>query len=138
MTRIILPTKEKTRFLICDDIRQEVGDKLSFIGVYTGGDIVPTPVPQSVNAGAAPPALSSLSCYFGFTDGEGDFPCKILIKSPNNQSLAEYDFGNIKKERDKVINIIFRISPFPLTPGTYKAIAILDTESYENEIIVRP
>lgn len=28
--------------LWCDDVRQEVGGKLSFIGVYTGGMIIPT------------------------------------------------------------------------------------------------
>ena len=63
--------------VFCDDIRQEVGNKLSLMGVYFGDLYFPTPFPNSL------PKLCASISYME-RPGESTEPVKIILLGPTS------------------------------------------------------
>lgn len=125
-----LPTKEKLNFVLCEDIRQEVGNKLTFLGVYAGGDIIFKP-------GAAH-VLSSLAFFFGFRDGSGEFLGRFRVVAPDNATMIESDTGKLVKAPDHGMNFFAAVRGFEFRVlGTYRAILSLDGTDYDVPFDVR-
>lgn len=73
-------------YIICDDIRQEIGDKISLIGVYTTKISVP-----KINF-----RFAKLCFLIKMKGGEGEFGVKVALVGPS-QNIASIDFpGKLK------------------------------------------
>lgn len=128
-----LPT-EKPSFILCEDVREEAGQKASFLGVFLG-DIIVNPIPnQSKDTKVH---LNSITCVFNFRDGQGDFTAKIGLTSPSQiELLANTEQQVITKLENQAMNIIFKLVPFPVEEGTYRAWVELNDKRFENSFRV--
>ena len=86
--------------IICDDIRQEIGNKLSFIGIY-GPTLLVTKIPYVF------PKL----CFVIFCeDVKGGDVFSIDLKNPSGEQLGNTITGNVPKQFDGNLNfLIFAI-----------------------------
>ncbi len=96
--------------LLCDDVRQEAGGKISLMGIF-----------ENVYATQFPAVHPRMATVNEWTDGTGEFDATLRILSPDRKSilretLTRLKLGNARhKHRDISIhlNIEFR------EPGTY-------------------
>lgn len=125
------PSQEKFNFILCEDIREERGNKLTFLGVYTGGDIL---CPK----GAKETILPSLTLFFGFGDGEGEFDVRMKLTGPDGSIIVEKNIERAKKKPREGMNLIFGFKPFHVKKfGMYTAVVNLDGETYERTFDIR-
>lgn len=96
--------------IICDDIRQEVGGKISLMGLF-----------ENIFATHFPAIQPRLAIINEWSDGVGEFDCLLRILSPDRKAVLRETQTRIKlasagqKHRDVSIhlNVEFR------EPGTY-------------------
>lgn len=125
------PSDDKTIFLLCEDVREETGKKLTVLGLMLGGEII---VPKQDHQNAA---LSSLAFLFALTDGEGVFKSEFSIIGPDNQPLIMGNPLETEKLPDAAASLIFKLLPFKYKLGTYRVILKLDGSAYEREFKIR-
>ncbi len=129
--KISHPSQERFNFILCEDIRQEVGNKLTFLGVYTGGDIL---FPK----GTKEMVLPSLTLFFGFGDGEGEFGVRIKLTGPDGSIIVEKELERAIKKPREGMNLIFGFKPFHVKEfGTYAIAVYLDGEPYERTFDIK-
>jgi len=113
-----LPSTPSGSVVFCDDIRQEVGGKVSFIGVYGGDMILNAPLPASV---------LSLCLAISYVErlGESSEPVELRIYFPGDdkdkptrraripieQMREEATAASIAKGTLLVARVMARISP---------------------------
>jgi hypothetical protein len=129
------PSREKTVFLLCEDIRQELGGKFSLLGLVANNDISVDELPPNVGEGGA--AIPSLTILFLFRDGEGEFNAKVGVIGPDNKELVPENGTTMKKGPKETMNVGFKITPFKVMVGKYRAYVLLDNERYEEEFVIR-
>ena len=88
--------------IICDDIREEKGNKYTLVGVYTE-DIYPSKVPALV------PKLCFRICIDTSLEYIREF--NLLIKRPNNTTIGPF-LAKIVKEGKTEAYLNITISPF--------------------------
>ena len=96
--------------LLCDDVRQETGGKISLMGIF-----------ENVYAASFPAVHPSLATVNEWTDGTGEFDVTLRILSPDRKTIIRETVTRLKlgdaryKHRDISIhlNLEFR------EPGTY-------------------
>jgi hypothetical protein len=119
------PSDEKFVFLLADDFRQEVGGKLTILGLYPGSGI-------NVEQNLTSVTLQSLSNILIFQDGHGIFSVKIQMIDPDDNILLESDYGQISKDKDVNMVIVARVAPFKVPRmGRFKSVLFLDGRRYE-------
>lgn len=124
------PTREQTIFLVCEDIRQEVGDKISLQGVFGGRTIQLDDSAAPLTAGSES-IIPSLSFYICFHDGEGEYVSEFQIINPDGKNLLEtHDTKRKMIIGNYGANYIFRITPFPIKIGKYEIVVLLDGQNY--------
>lgn len=122
--------------IYCDDIRHEVGNKQSLIGVYNG----------VLKVTSFPAVLPKLCIFFTAISPASDPFIEMTIRlykdkdaiielpiSGQNLSSPPLN-GDVKKDKDKVIvyKTGFAISPFPLDgPCTLRVRAYADGKEYK-------
>jgi hypothetical protein len=74
--------------IICDDIRHEIGDKFSLIGVY-GSDICVAQIPFTL------PKLGAVICYRNMRAGDRFF---VELQSPSGKILGDGIRGEVPGE----------------------------------------
>lgn len=137
----ILPTDSNIKFLIADDIREEVGGKFSILGYYPSNILqlsVPStpPLPTTATVGAL--VIPSLTILWSFTDGAGEYSAKISIKDPAGQDLINAAPQNIIKNDTGEMNMIMKISPFIVNAkGSFECTAELDKVKYTRHFIIQ-
>src|SRR5690349_1167127 len=72
------PPKGPLQFLLADDVREEVGGKSSFMGVYTGGAIIFGDPPEAGKVVAMP----QLVFVVWFDGAHGEFDVRFQILDP--------------------------------------------------------
>ncbi len=105
--------------IICDDVRQETGGKISLMGLF-----------ENIYATKFPAVHPRLVILNEWTDGKGEFDMKTQILSADRKSVVRETSSKIKlndvnvRHRDISIhlNIDFK------TPGTYWIENLLDGE----------
>lgn len=127
----LYPQAEDLNFVLCDEIRQEIGNKISLMGVYSGGDLI---VPKKDDKKHV---VASLSFFFGFTNGEGIFEGKFVIKDPTGKVILTNPIKELKKEKDKGMNFVAAVKPFHLTIGKYTVSLWLDDHEFINTFDVK-
>lgn len=119
------PTDEKTSFILCEDIRQETGNKVSFLGVYGGRNIIFRGEGEKVQ-------LPSLAFVFSFLDGEGEFNITFSIINSKKDEIFSQPAGILKKKLGKIMNVYLKVSPFAgKVFGKFSARLKLDEKTYE-------
>ena len=117
MTDKIKPSLNFT--VICDDARQEVGGKISLMGLF-----------ENIYSTSFPASHPRLAIMNEWSDGKGEFEIKLQILSPDRKTVIRETFSKLRlsnvnvRHRDISIhlNIDFKI------PGTYWIENFLDGE----------
>jgi len=128
------PSDERVQFILCEDVRQEMGNRYSALGIY-GGDVLIVEKlgeGQSLDTGVS---LASLATIFTFVDGQGQFDGSFELVAPDGTVQMRETFGQLTKpSMTHRMNVISVLKPFALHGlGMYKAAAILDGKRYERE-----
>jgi len=101
--------------IICDDIRQEISNKLSFIGIY-GPHILVTKTPY---------VFPKLCFAISYKDVEAGLSFSIELIDPSNKKLGDTITLSIPKEVEKSIkfNMFAIFSPLKVKQeGSYKLV----------------
>ena len=117
MTDKIRPSLNFT--IICDDVRQEIGGKISLMGLF-----------ENIYATKFPAIHPRLAIMTEWSEGKGEFAVKTRILSPDRKSVVRETVSRIKlndanfRHRDVSLhlNIDFK------APGTYWIENYLDGE----------
>lgn len=105
--------------IICDDVRQEIGGKISLMGLF-----------ENIYATKFPAIHPRLAIMAEWSEGRGEFEVKTRILSPDRKSVVRETVSKIKlndanfRHRDVSLhlNVDFKI------PGTYWIENFLDDE----------
>ncbi|MGO9173568.1 MAG: DUF6941 family protein [Rhodomicrobium sp.] len=117
-------------FLAADAVRQEVGGKVTLMGIFADGRIV-------LPAGTTFPAALPLAFFISFSDGEGVFATRLKVTDPNGRQLADAQVGNATKNPDQPMQVIINFNPFIVpSVGQYTVTLFLDKSVYHNYISV--
>jgi hypothetical protein len=107
--------------IICDDIRHEMGDKFSLIGIY-GSDVYVAQIPFLF------PKLCAVIAYRNMQSGDR---FSISLRNPSDQVLGQTIRGTAPKEVDSSGRfLIFSVFP-PLEvqePGLYKLVISINED----------
>jgi hypothetical protein len=120
-----LPTDENTLFIPCENVRQELGGRLTLIGAAPGGELF-------LPADAPVVQLVSVAFLFVFRDGEGTFPSSFSLTAPSGKNLVDgFKLSDTIKRPDECFNLIVHIAPFQTTEsGEFRAAARLGSKDY--------
>lgn len=77
------PKDTSAFFLLFEDAREEVGNKISFMGIYPNNDIL---LPATATF---PAVLASLAFSLITRDGEGEFDVKVSLIDPKGVSVVD-------------------------------------------------
>jgi hypothetical protein len=104
-------TKPSLNFtLLCDDVRQEMGGKISLMGIF-----------ENVYAGSFPAVHPRLATVNEWADGLGEFEATLRILSPDRKTVLRETVTKLKlvnarvKHRDISIHLNLEFKE----PGTY-------------------
>ena len=117
MTDTIKPSLNFT--IICDDVRQEIGGKISLMGLF-----------ENIYATKFPAIHPRLAIMTEWSEGRGEFAVKTRLLSPDRKTVVRETVSRIKlndanfRHRDVSLhlNIDFKV------PGTYWIENYLDEE----------
>ena len=74
--------------IICDDIREEIGRKFSYIGIY-GKDILVSKIPYT---------FPKLCFAISYKDVKANNLFSVMLKNPSGKQLGETINGSVPKE----------------------------------------
>ena len=104
-----LPKSDGSSFLLCEDVREEVNNKLSIIGVFRNDDIV---LQKDI-------VIPSLMVVLFARGGEGPCETRILLTDPKGQTVIESPKQTVVLEKDTVYPAAVRVLAPELTVGQY-------------------
>jgi hypothetical protein len=123
-----MPEPRIAMCLFCDDIRAEVGNKISLMGIY-GGDLIINTAPQ-------PTLITHFGTVIYVITDVNDVPKKISVTvhiPPDRMEIANLDMGEMPKLQnpDEALKAQFRaflpLPPFTIaTEGFVEVIADID------------
>src|SRR4029077_1966375 len=87
-----LPKSDGSSFFLCEDVREEVNNKLSIIGVFQNDDIV-------LQEDIVIPALMAVLFARG---GKGPCETRVSLTDPKGQTLIESPKQTVVLEKEKV------------------------------------
>ncbi|MBY4598384.1 hypothetical protein K3217_22985 [bacterium BD-1] len=113
-------------WILCDDIREEKGNKHTLIGVASGGDLI---LPKGTYKQGA--AIASLCIFAKFEGGVGQFTQKLSLRSPSgNKFEVAGDSVELIAGKSHVSQI--KIAPFLLEGlGQYHITQYFDDREFE-------
>jgi hypothetical protein len=124
-----LPTKEQVIFVPCDDVRQEIGNKSSFMGVYTGFDIAfPKEAPQEITF--------LIALVFWLIGGEGHFRYSIKVYDPNEAEVVNTPTETLDKKANEAALLAIKL-PIKVSVGKYRIVLDLDGRQFEHFLNIR-
>ena len=105
--------------ILCDDVRQELGGKLSLMGLF-----------ESVSANSFPAVHHRFAIVNEWNGGKGEFKVRVRLLAPDReQVISESEaaivlFSETQRHRD----ISIRFNTTFAVPGTYWIETLLDDE----------
>lgn len=126
-----LPSDKKTLFLMCEGIREEPGNKLTLLGVYTAQKLLVPTTTETV-------LLPSLAFLFVFRDGFGTFQVRVSLRTPSGVALIdEQPMKDAVKLEAQALSLIVQVVPFQTNEfGDFEVIVTLNSRSYERSFAV--
>ena len=116
-----LPKSDGSSFLLCEDVREEVNNKLTIIGVFTNDDIV---LRKDV-------VIPSLMAVLFARGGEGPCETRISLTDPKGQAVIESPKQTIILEKNKVHLAAVRVLAPQLLVGRYTIKFFFDDEAIQ-------
>ncbi len=112
------------RFVAAEDVREEIGNKLSLSGFIAGQAIIVQ--------GEAGNALQSLAIVAMFDGGDqAPYEMKMTLKAPSGKILHTQT-GAAAHEPKTTMTLIFKFIPFPVPEfGWYELKVSLDGKEYD-------
>src|SRR5206468_8610616 len=86
-----LPKSDGSSFLLCEDVREEVNNKLSIIGVFPNDDIV---LRKDI-------VIPSLMVVLFARGGQGPCETKVSLTDPKGQTIVESPKQTVVLEKNK-------------------------------------
>lgn len=122
------PTAGKIKFLVCEQARPEVNNKLSLLGLYPSDKIVFFPE----KVGEFPYTLGSLALVFFFQDGCGEFDANVVIAAPNGDINLSSKLNKVKLKSDTGGGLIVTGGPMQFhAEGQYVVSLKIGNKKYE-------
>jgi hypothetical protein len=122
-----LPKSDGSSFLVCEDVREEVNNKLTIIGVFPNDDIV---LQKDI-------VIPSLMAVLFARGGEGSCETRISLTDPKGQAVIESPKQTIVLEKDKVHLAAIRVLAPQLLVGQYTIKFFFDDEPIERSFEVK-
>jgi hypothetical protein len=104
-----LPKSDGSSFLLCEDVREEVNNKLSIIGVFPNDDIV---LQKEV-------LIPSLMAVLLARGGEGRCETRVSLTDPQGQTAIESPKRTVVLEKNKAHLAAIRVLAPQLLVGQY-------------------
>lgn len=104
-----VPNSDGSSFLLCEDVREEVNNKLSIIGVFPNDDIV-------LQKDVVVPSVMAVLFARG---GEGTCETKVSLTDPTGQTVIESPKQAVVLEKNKSHLAAIRVLAPELTVGRY-------------------
>ena len=104
-----LPKSDGSSFLLCEDVREEVNNKLSIIGVFSNDDIV---LQKDI-------LIPSLMAVLFARGGEGPCETRVSLTDPKGQTVIESPKQTVVLEKDTVYPAAVRVLAPELMVGQY-------------------
>jgi hypothetical protein len=122
-----LPKSDGSSFLLCEDVREEVNNKLTIIGVFPNDDIV---LRKDV-------VIPSLMAVLFARGGEGTCETKISLTDPKGQAVIESPKQTTVLEKNKVHLAAIRVLAPELLVGQYTIKFFFDEEAIQRSFEVK-
>lgn len=116
-------------FLLADDFREELGDKHTLLGLYSGDAILIKGKKDSVQA------MHSIVIYVIFKDGGGVFKSRIELTDPTDFKNSP-EPSELVKVKNQNVAIIAKFAPFKLIEGLHNFSIYLDEKKYSYSFAV--
>ena len=104
-----LPKSDGSSFLLCEDVREEVNNKLSIIGVFPNDDIV---LQKDI-------LIPSLMAVLFARSGEGPCETRVSLTDPEGQTVIESPKQTVVLDKNKVHLAAIRVLAPHLMVGRY-------------------
>jgi len=104
-----LPKSDGSSFLLCEDVREEVNNKLSIIGVFPNDDIV---LQKDI-------LIPSLMAVLFARGGKGPCETRISLTDPAGQTVIESPKQTVVLEKNKPYLAAIRVLAPQLMVGQY-------------------
>jgi hypothetical protein len=122
-----LPKSDGSSFLLCEDVREEVNNKLTIIGVFPNDDIV---LRKDV-------VIPSLMAVLFARGGEGTCETRISLTDPKGQAVIESPKQTTVLEKNKVHLAAIRVLAPELLVGQYTIKFFFDGEAIQRSFEVK-
>lgn len=122
-----LPKSDGSSFLLCEDVREEVNDKLSVIGVFPNNDIV---LQKDV-------VISSVMAVLFARGGEGSCETRISLTDPKGQTVIESPKKTVVLEKSTAYLAAIRVLAPELVVGQYTLKFFFDDSTIERAFEVK-
>jgi hypothetical protein len=104
-----LPKSDGSSFLLCEDVREEVNNKLSIIGVFPNDEIV---LQKDI-------LIPSLMAVLFARGGEGPCEKRVSLTDPKGQAVIESPKETTILEKNKIYLAAIRVLAPELMVGRY-------------------
>lgn len=104
-----VPKSDGSSFLLCEDVREEVNNKLSIIGVFPNNDIV-------LQKDVVVPSVMAVLFARG---GEGSCETRVSLTDPKGQTVIESPKKTVVLEKDTAYLAAIRVLAPELVVGRY-------------------
>jgi hypothetical protein len=122
-----VPKSDGSSFLLCEDVREEVNNKLSIIGVFPNNDIV---LQRDV-------VIASVMAVLFARGGEGACETRISLTDPKGQTVIESPKKTVVLEKSSAYLAAIRVLAPELTVGQYTIKFFFDDAAIERTFEVK-
>jgi len=121
------PKSDGSSFLLCEDVREEVNNKLSIIGVFPNDDIV-------LQKDIVVPSVMAVLFARG---GEGSCETRVSLTDPKGQTVIESPKKTVVLEKNNTYLAALRVLAPELLVGQYTIKFFFDDVSIERTFKVK-
>ena len=121
------PKSDGSSFLLCEDVREEVNNKLSIIGVFPNDDII-------LQRDIVVPSVMAVLFARG---GEGPCETRVSLTDPKGQTVIESPKKTVVLEKNNTYLAAIRVLAPELLVGQYTIKFFFDDVSIERTFEVK-
>jgi hypothetical protein len=122
-----VPKSDGSSFLLCEDVREEVNNKLSIIGVFPNDEIV---LQKEV-------VIPSVMAVLFARGGEGSCETKVSLTDPKGQTVIESPKKTVVLEKSDAYLAAIRVLAPELTVGQYTIKFFFDDQTIQRTFEVK-
>jgi hypothetical protein len=126
MTKSV-PKSDGSSFLLCEDVREEVNNKLSIIGVFPNDEIV---LQKEV-------VIPSVMAVLFARGGEGSCETRVSLTDPKGQTVIESPKKTVVLEKSDAYLAAIRVLAPELTVGQYTIKFFFDDQTIQRTFEVK-